>query len=355
MLVPYDRNLLHIPKLNGRFIPSVLNDTLRFEQIAGGVLVCAAADRTGYVLFKKNQAILLAALMNENGSDVPRNVPFYTLSDQKEIDVYVNLIDDIGMIEHLYAFFNMPVFYSAPFELSDMERSLSYIEAEKITGIMGIRQGCVLNTAVFDRGEFLYLSYYHPDTRSYAVEKNRDSLNSYMKSSANLKPYVIIKKVRNELLNKSDRREMIIMQNDPIVNIVLCYIDIFEIIYKVFKENVTDTKLSEISNSIFNVLREKYSPLFSSIAYSVDSGTVNWNDIFDERRYVSMEYRFEHYHLYLDELLKLLLKASVSLFRNDVGFILVPRIRNYLAMMDRKEKDTKEMTYRVEKMLNKII
>jgi hypothetical protein len=355
MLVPFDRNLLYVPKLDGRYIPSVLNDTLRFEQIAGGILICVGSDRTGYVLFKKNQAMLLTALLNENGPDMPRTVPFYTLSDQNELDVYVNLIDDTAMIEHLYTFFNMPLFYSAPYELADIERNISFIEAEKITGILGIRQGAVLNTAVFDHGEFLYLSYYHPDTKSYAIDKNRNSLKSYIKSVPKLKPSVIIKKARNEMLSRSDRKEMVILQNDPIVNTVLCYIDIFEIIYKVLGENFSKEKVGETSSYVFKHLRDKYSPLFSSITYSTESGTVNWNDIFDERRYVSMEYRFEHYHLYLDELLKLLFKAASSLMETDTLKLLVSRVKNYLAMIDRKERDSKEMVYRVEKMLNKLI
>ncbi len=354
MLVPFDRNLLHISGINGRYIPSVLNDTMRFEQIAGGILLCAAPDRTGYVLFKQDKPLFLSAFLHEGGQDMLRNVPFYTIVDSTSLDIYVNLVEDPAIIEHLFAFFNMPIFYASPFELSDVERNISYIQAEKITGILGLRQGSVLNTAVFDKGEFLYLTYYHPGTKSYAFDKNPASLRNYVNKSGKLKPYIIVKKFRNEIQRKSDRKEMILLQNDPIVSMMLCYIDVFEIIIKVLKDKLPHEKLVEFLNSIFDTLREKYSPLFSSISFSAESGSVNWNQMFDERRYVSLEYRFDHYHLYLDELLKLLLKSSRALLGDSVINAIASRIKNYMAMMDIKDRDTKEIVRRFEKILNKL-
>jgi hypothetical protein len=109
----------------------------------------------------------------------------------------------------------------------------------------------------------------------------------------------------------------------------------------------------DVSNSVFNALKKKYFPLYSTVSYSSETGTVNWNALFDERRYISVEYRFGHYHLYLDELLKLLLKVAESVFHEEMGNTLVPRLKNYLAITDSSDRNLKEMAYRIDKMLEK--
>ena len=247
----------------------------------------------------------------------------------------------------------MPVTFSAPHKLTDMKRLVGFIEAERLSGILGVKHGSVMNTAVFSNGDFSYMSYYHPDTRSYAVDRTAEAFTSYMNSMRSLDSYIIFKTFKTGLVENPERREQQFLQNDPIITMVLCYIDIFELIYKMLKMRLDDSQMLDVSNSVFNALKKKYYPLYSTVSYSSETGTVNWNALFDERRYISVEYRFGHYHLYLDELLKLLLKVAESVFGNEMSDTIVPRLKNYLAMTDAGDRNLKEMAYRIDKMLEK--
>ena len=353
MLLPFERNLVYINSFDNAFIPSLVNDTFRFENVAGGLVLCVTKESTGYILFKKNKPVALTAFSNATGEELPRNISFFTILDSDKLDVYLNAIEDPDLVAHLEAFFKMPVTYSAPFKLTDMKRLVGFIEAERLSGIMGIRHGSVMNTAVFSGGDFSYMNYYHPDTKSYAVDRTIEAFTGYMNSMRSIDTYIIFKTFKNNIIDIPERREQQFLQNDPIITMVLCYIDIFELIYKVLKTRLDESKMVDVSNSIFNALKKKYFPLYSTVSYSSETGTVNWNALFDERRYISVEYRFGHYHLYLDELLKLLLKVAGSVFRDEMADILIPRLKNYLAMTDSTDKNLKEMAYRIDKMLEK--
>nr|HPG35995.1 hypothetical protein [bacterium] len=77
-------------------------------------------------------------------------------------------------------------------------------------------------------------------------------------------------------------------------------------------------------------------------------------DLYNERRYISIEYRFGEYHLYLDELLRLMLRISSSALGSRVNEKLVPGIRKYIEFMDKKDLIMKEMAHRVDKMVEKV-
>jgi len=353
MLLPFERNLLHISNFDSTYIPSLVNDTFRFENVAGGLVFCVTKETTGYILFRKNKPIALSAFSNNTGEQLPKNISFFSILDSSELDIYLNAIEDGDLVTHLEAFFKMPVTFSAPYKLTDMKRLVGFIEAERLSGILGIKHGSVMNTAVFSEGDFSYMNYYHPDTKSYAIEKTVEAFTSYTESMRSLDSYVIFKTFKTGLIDIPERREQQFLQNDPIITLVLCYIDIFELIYKVLKTRLDESQMMDVSNKVFNALRKKYFPLYSTVSYSTETGTVNWNALFDERRYISVEYRFGHYHLYLDELLKLLLKVGESVFGNEMADTLVPRLKNYLVMTDSGDRNLKEMAYRIDKMLEK--
>lgn len=353
MLLPFERNLLYINGFESIYIPSLVNDTFRFENVAGGQVLCVTKESTGYILFKKNKPVALTAFSNATGEILPKDSSFFSILDSETLDVYLNAIEDTDIVSHLEAFIKMPVTYSAPIKLTDMKRLVGFIEAERLSGIFGVKHGSVLNTAVFSNGDFSYMNYYHPGTKSYAVDRTIEAFTSYMNSMRSLDSYVIFKTFKTGAVETSQRREQQLLQNDPIITMVLCYIDIFELIYKVLKMRLDNSQMVDVSNSVFNALKKKYYPLYSTVSYSSETETVNWNALFDERRYISVEYRFGHYHLYLDELLKLLLKVAENVFGSDMKDDVVPRLKNYLAITDPGDRNLKEMVYRIDKMLEK--
>lgn len=352
MLVPFERNLLYISKISGDHLPTLLNDIFRFEDIQGGIVLCVSRYKTGYILFQQNKVLSLCAYLNECGSGSERQVPFQDILESTSIDVYVNAIDDISIIEQINAIFNIPALFAAPYELAEIQRLIGFIEAEKLNGIMGFRHGAVLNTAVFSNGIFLYMTYYHKGTKSYATEKTQSTFINYIASIEKLKPYVFFKKIRNEIRNLSDKREMLLIQNDSILAMSLCYFDMFDIIFKIIRDKTDENKLVEITDSLFKSLREKYFPLYSSVSYSSKTGTINWNAFYEERKFIALEYRFTQYHLYLDELLKLLLKVSIPDQKTDKE--VVSRLKNYLLLVDKSDVNLKEMIYRVDKIIEKL-
>lgn len=354
MLVPFERNLHYIPDFNGSYITTLLNDVFRFENVAGGVVLCVMPDKTGYVLFKNNRIINLCALTNETAPDLPRQIPFQSFFESSSIDVYVNAVEDISLIDDLNAVFNMPVMFSAPSGLADIQKLVQHIEDEKLSGILGFRHGAVLNTALFTKGAFSYLAYYHSGTKSYAIEKTTSAFKAYLEISEQLAPYIFFKKLRPEQKNSADKKEMGTIQNDPILSMFLCYVDIFDIIFRTIKERMDENKLAEICSIMLKSLRDKYYPLYSTVFYSRDAKTVNWNALYDERKYISSEYRFAHYHLYLDELLKLLLKISFSIYGHEMGEKVLFKVRKYLDLVDKNDINLKEMIYRVDKILEKL-
>jgi hypothetical protein len=331
-----------------------LNDVFRFENVAGGIILCVLPDKTGYVLFKNNRIINLCAFTNEQGADLPRQIPFQSFFESSSIDIYVNAMEDVSVIDDLNAVFNAPVMFCAPSGLSDVQKLISHIEDEKLSGILGFRHGSVLNTALFIKGGFSYLAYYHSGTKSYAVERTPAAFKTYLAANEKLNPYIFFKKMKPDQKSCIDKKELGIVQNDPILSMFLCYVDIFDIIFRTIKERMAENKLAEICSILFKSLRDKYYPLYSTVSYSRDAKTVNWNSLYDERKYISSEYRFAHYHLYLDELLKLLLKISFSIYGLETGEKVLVKVRKYMDLVDKSDINIKEMTYRVDKILEKL-
>ncbi len=354
MLVPFERNFKYINKFNAVYIPTFLNDLFKFENISGGLMVCVSNEKVGYILFRDKKIVSANGLYFSTGGELPGNVPFSVICDSSGIDVYVNVIEDAHVIDALSCYLNSAVVFAAPFELSDMKRITGVIEAEKETGILGFKHGAVMNLAEYHKGLLKTFYYYHTGTKSYAFDTNPATFSSYLLSVYKLKPFVIYKRMSAGDVSRPDKNELEFLQNDPLLAMTMAYIDIFELVCKAMKEKLDVPKITEVFEQMLKVLRDKYSPLYTTISYSPEKGCVNWADLYNERRYISIEYRFGEYHLYLDELLRLMLRISSSALGSRVNEKLVPGIRKYIEFMDKKDLIMKEMAHRVDKMVEKV-
>lgn len=352
MLLPFERNLFNIDDFKGSYIATLVNDIFRFENLSGGVVMCSSSEKTGYILFKNGKILNVCAFYNEQGTSIPRQVPFQNFFDLFSIDVYVNAIEDVSMIEEINSLLCTPVMFSAPSDLLSADRLIGYIREKELSGTMGFKHGAVLNTANFTNGAFSAFSYYHPGTMSYTTDRTENVFKGYLTANEKLCPYMFFK-VKSGY-GGADRKEISMFQNDPVQSMFLCYVDVFDIIFKSVKERLDENRLSEVCNVLFKTLRDKYYPLYSTVSYSRETRTVNWNALYNERRYISAEYRFGHYHLYLDELLKLLLKIALSVYGPDGIPKVFIKIRKYLDLTDKNEVILKEMNDRVDKILEKL-
>ena len=354
MLVPFERNFTYISKFNASYIPTFLNDLFNFEKIPGGLMICVSNEKTGYILFKDSKVISVNGFYFSAGNELSGNIPFSVICDSSNLDVYINVIEDSRTIDVLSGFLNSAVTFAAPFELSDIKRITGMIEAEKETGILGFKHGSVMNMATYNNGALEAFFYYHPGTRSYALDTNPATFGSYLLSVDKLKPFVVYKRCPAGDIPHSDKHEIEFLKNDPLLAMTMAYIDVFELICKALKEKLDVLKIVEVFDQLLKILRDKYSPLYTTISYSLETGCVNWVDLFKERRYISMEYRFGEYHLYLDELLRIMLKISSSALGSRINEKLIPGIKKYIEFMDKKDFIMKEMAHRVDKMVEKV-
>lgn len=354
MLLPFEKNVLFTSRFNGKYLPTLINDLFKFEKIPGGIIACVLEDRTGFVLFRENKIISINSFHNGPGNEWARCSSLFSILESGSLDVFVNVIDDSDVIDNISVFLNSSTAMMIPYEFADIKRIISMIEAEKESGVIGFKNGAVVNMAVYKEGTLEKFYYYHPATRAYAFDSNPLVFESYLSLFHELKPFVVYKRGSGGKVFSPDACELEFLHNDSVASLILSYTDIFELIYKELKEKLEESKVVNISTHLFNALREKYSPLYNSVNYSKATGSVNWNSFFDERKYISVEYRFEKYHLYLDELLRLMLKISQSAIGSSINETMIPSIRKYLEHLYEKEPDKKEMVDRVDKMIEKV-
>jgi len=354
MILPFERNFSYLTNFKGRFIPSLVNDLSRFEKIQSGFLMCVSENMTGYVVFREGKTVSINGFYNCAGNEWPAFNSFIPFLTSSNLDVYSFVIEDTGMIENVITLLSSPSVLMVPFELADIKRITGMIEAEKETGAVCFKNGTIINMAVYNKGCFEKFYYYHPGTKSYAADSSATTFESYLSSFQALKPFVVYKR-------KIDKNESIRIAGDdffplaePLSVMIEFYAGLFEVAYRHLKEKLGESKVAEITNQLLNVLRQKYSPLYSTIGYSKEKGRVNWESLLDERKFISNEYRFDKYHLYLDELLRMILKMSQSVFGDKMESTVIVSIKKRLEFIDKKDPFIKEMAGRVDKMVEKV-
>lgn len=353
MLVPFEKNHLLKLDLSGFYLSSFINDTLKFEENITGLMILIADDLTGYLLFSNGSPLFFKCLANNSGNEWPQEYGCEILFSLKSVDIYVNTIKDHGMFNALNLFFNSPTAFMVSSETSDIKRMTGIISAQKESGVLGFKNGAILNLATVKNGIPESLYFYLPDKKRYASEKDPSIFNAVIASVDKLKPFVVFRRY----VNVHDHNEFLIKmlnESDVIKKMIESYTVIFETIYRVFKMALSIEKTSEISEKIFTFLRGKYDPLYSTVGYSKESGKVNWEAIAEERKYIASDYRYEKYHLYLDELLRLLLKVSQSVLDPETNKKMVLLIREKNNPDKKNDTVLKEIANRVDKMLEKV-
>ncbi len=351
MLIPFDRNLAYIEEIKGKYIPSFINDHLRFDPKSSGYFLAVSGNNVGYIFFDEGKIIGSLALLISEKNELPNAFNFSSFSDYSKVDIYTNLTES-STAHDLNRFMNS--FYSlyGSYDFVDVEKYISNIEANHISGTLGFMHGIALNTAKYEKGHFVSFSYYHPDTKSYALEKKQVVYQNYLKQIRELKPFIMMK-TESHFKENLSMIELYFFQKDVVVTLLLCYFDIFNLIVetmldKGFQENVID-----MVNHIIKELREKYPPLYRKMRFSDERKCVNWEEILNDRKYISLKYRFEHYYLYMDELLGLLLKVMFTYTGREGVERFKRKIKLYTEKYDfNEDREIKKLFYRIEKMYN---
>ena len=348
MLIPFDRNVLYIQKLPGRYLFSVLNDLFRYEKDLSGYLFCAGQGTVGYLFFKNNKMLGALAFQVPGGGGMLQPISFRHLIENDNIDVYANVVEESTILDNIYRFFASACLVHAPLSYTDVEKFMATFADENFSGMAGFQQGMVMNMAFFDRGRFRYFLYYHPDTKSYAYENDQSVFSRYVELLPKLTPVLTARDFRVKGAADSVNDIVVAQQKDIVVNLLLGYFDIFDFILQMLLDKATPQQVEKIIKEMFDQLREKYDPLYRKTQFSQDTLSVNWMDILDDRKYIPLQYRFEHYHLYIDEVWKRLLNALITTAGEPAAAQLKEKITKYMSLVDKDERELKKMLYRLE-------
>jgi len=348
MLIPFDRNVLYIQQLPGKYVFSVLNDLFRYEKDISGYLCCVGQGIMGYLFFKNSKLLGAVAFQVTGGGGMPQPVSFRLLLEDDNIDVYANVMEETSILEAIYRFFASACVLHAPFEMTDMKRLTTLLSDVLFSGMVGFQQGMVINMAFYDRGRFRYFLYYHPDTKSYAYENDHVVFMRYLELLPKLVPVITVHDFRMKTAAEGINDIVIAQQKDIVVNLLLGYFDVFDFIIHMLLEFLTPVEMERHIGIIFDELRQKYDPLYRTIRFSPETLTVNWMDILEDRKYIPLQYRFEHYHLYIDEIWKRLFALLAEKGGATAVGSLREKIAKYLALVDKDERELKKMLYRLE-------
>ena len=354
MLLPFDRTLFTIDRLQGRYIPSVLNDLFRVEKKISGYMMCVDEEYAGYIFFQDGRITDAVGHHFSSELTLPLAIPFSHFLDERLVDIYINAIEDTVFLRLLREHLISHASVVANTDLLSPVDIVNYVKKVKYSGLVSVRHGVVNNMLVFKRGKFESLLYYHPDSHGFVRERNQATFKEYIMAIADMDPVFIMH--NPTALKKTIGRGALSvpLQKDVLVNIMMCYFDLFDMSVDIMKELFTPAVSAKIVRRVIAEMQKKYYPLYSSISYDKETNSVNWHAILGDRRYIPVEYRFEYYHLYLDELFTLLMAALVSRKVPAAFEIFQERVATYIRHLDERDRDLRKMIFRIQKMIEKI-
>lgn len=341
-------NLLE--NIEGRYLTSVVNDLIRFEEDFSGYLLCIADDRYGFIYIKDSSIYSADVFETPSSTGISDRADLDSLTEKERVTIYTNSADS-DTVEHLARYHHGELALFGRYELLDLQASLEYIRSERLSGSMAFHHGFVTNMAIFDSGEFSSFSYYQPEEKCYQLDEREAFFVDYLREAESCSPTVSFKCSRRYDERRWSRK--LLLKNDEIVSMLLCYFDIFGMSVDLMKKSSSKEGVAEILTRVFDQLREKYAPLYKQLNYDPVRGKVNWKEILHDRKYVPAAYRFEHYHLYMDEMMKLLIDALTGLSGDDAVKCLRQEIRDYSSLYGKDRKgEMKKLFYRIDRMFN---
>ncbi len=354
MLLPFDRTLFTIEQLSGRYIPSVLNDLFRVEKKLRGYALCVDEGHAGYVFFEEGRILDAVAHHFSPELALPLAIPFSHFLEERTVDIYINAIEDGNLLQALREHLVAHASVVANTELLSPVHIVNYAKKIRYNGLVTVRHGIVNNMLMFKNGEFDSLLYYHPDSHGFVRERSVPTFKEYIMAIADMSPLFIMHNGTPLKSNKSAVSKSVPLQKDILVNIMMCYFDFFNMAIEVMKESFSAAMTEKIIKKILSEVKKKYYPLYSAVHYDKTVGTVNWYAILNDRRYIPVAYRFEHYHLYFDELLTMLVAALISKRIPAAFELFKDRVDMYVKHLDERDWDLKRMISRVRKMIEKM-
>ena len=352
MIIPFSKLKFYISCFEGKYISSFINDLSRENGLSRGLVLAEAGNMTLYVLISDGRAVISKVLAFSGEEDLVTDVPVSEILAEKSVDLYLFSIENDTVFTWLTDFFTYPVSLYAPDRFVDVMKLVSSFAENKESALLCLKHGTVMNIVSFEKGNLKGFAYFDPAEKRYVFEKNAVKFGTYLGSLDVSRPAVICKKVSEKILASSFFSSGLdFLENDPVQTESELYFGCFKLVFDAFAKVMSVEKLKGLSEKLFSYLSGRYPQFYSKLSFSTETANVNWDSMFDERKYVSVEYRFGEYHRYLDEILYLLLKTSASLLSSEKKRLLALDIGEKIRRFEEENKDFSGMFDRFDKLL----
>ena len=349
MLLPFTTVISSLTDFEGRFFPTLINDTIRDRKVSRALFLGVSDKKVGYVLCSEGSIAASALFSFDDGGKIMQSENLEPLLSEK-LRIYLLNADDEQIFLILHHFLSSGMSENSECSTSELLNLLGEIAKHtEREDLVCFRHGIVMNTVRFTNGSFTDFVYYNPDLKSYVTEQDPVVFGAYLSSLDVTKPQIFHKTANPEQGVHAAASEFL-EQKDPVITSSYTYFDILSVIVKSLTDTLGEAQTKDLSEQLFGFLQKKYHPLFSALHYSEETHDVNWTSVIGERKFISEQYRYASYHCYLDEFLKLFFKSSLELLETEV-------IQNTLIEADRilKEKNDKETSKQIRKLLNQQI
>ena len=105
---------------------------------------------------------------------------------------------------------------------------------------------------------------------------------NYLKSSDKLRPVITLKDYVD--INQINDSDIYFFKKDLVLNLMFAYFDVFNMILDVVSSKESLDVLEKEMTTLLELMRKKYSPLFRNVLFNQENGSVNWGDMFFDRR-----------------------------------------------------------------------
>ena len=314
MFLPFSELKIHLSGFDGKFVPSFVNDIAREGKFQNGLLVLEAQNKTGYVLISGGRAVLSRVAVFSEDGQIFTNIPVDSFLNEKQVELYLLSVENDKVFKCLSDFLVYPISLYSPYRFVNVPLLVSSFSETKESSLICFKHGVAMDIAVFDKGNFSFLATFDSESNAYDFEYNPVKFGSYLGSVDMFKPTVFYIKVSEKVFSSSFFSSCLdFLEKDPVQAESEVYFRIFALIFRFFSKTAGKENMAAFAGKIFSYLSGRYPEIYSSLAYSEESGGVNWETLLDSRVNIAAEYRFGEYHNYFDEILHLLLKTAKSL------------------------------------------
>lgn len=350
MLLPFTTVISSSTDFEGRFFPTLVNDTIRDNRVSRALFLGVSDNKIGYVLCSEGSIAASALFFVDDSGNIKQSDDFEPLFSEK-LRIYLLNADDEQIFLILRNFLSSPVSEKSVGSTSELFDLLAEIAKHtECEDLICFRHGNIMNTVRFTNGSFTDFVYYNTDLKAYVTEQDSVVFGAYLSSLDVTKPQIFCKTASLKPSAETVDHSSLFRQKNIVITSAYIYFDVLSAIIKSLAGTLGDTQTKKLSEQLFAFLQKKYHPLFSALQYSDDNHDVNWASIINERKFISEQYRYESYHCYLDELLKLFFKSALELLETDA-------VQDALIAIDKvlKDKNDKETSKQIRKLLNQQI